>query len=103
MLLALQLHFLRLAMGSVGADFQCPWCGRRHMGGYSVDSVGYPLCTLGRYNCVSKAISNPPISTRAEYLVPVMKWILCLPDDSQFAQLLPRITQYIGSKTSTTC
>ena len=102
-MLALQLPFLRLDMGSVGPDFQCPWCGRRNMGGYSVDSVGYPLCSLGRYNCVSKAISNPPISTRAEYLVPVMKWILCLPDESPVTQLLPRITQYIGSEKSRTC
>ena len=73
------------------------------MGGYAVDTVGYPLCTLGRYNCVSKAISNPPSSTRAEYLVPVMKWILCLPDESPVTQLLPRITQYIGSEKSRTC
>ena len=69
------------------------------MGGYAVDRVGYPLCTLGRYNCVSKANS---FSTQAEYLVPVMKWILCLPDESQIAQLLSRITQYIGSETSRT-
>ena len=70
------------------------------MGGYAVDRVGYPLCTLGRYNCVSKAISNPPISTRAEYLVPVMKGILCLPDESQMTQLLPQITQYIRSESA---
>ena len=37
--------FARAAMGSVGENFACPWCGRTGNGGYAPDVLGYPICT----------------------------------------------------------
>ena len=34
-----------LPMGSVGADYKCPLCGRVSNGGYAPDGIGYPICT----------------------------------------------------------
>ena len=39
-------------MGSVGKDYKCPLCGRVGNGGYSVDGIGYPVCTDGDYSCL---------------------------------------------------
>ena len=41
-------------MGSVGENYLCPHCDVRGCGGYAHDAVGYPVCTLGRANCVAK-------------------------------------------------
>ena len=48
-LVPLRLHLP--AMGSVGDNYKCPWCGRNGKGGYAVDGIGYPLCTDGEHAC----------------------------------------------------
>ena len=44
-------------MGSVAEDYRCPLCGRTGMGGYSLDSIGFPICTDGKHNCLRKFCS----------------------------------------------
>ena len=39
-------------MGSVPVDYKCPLCGRKGMGGYAPDGLGYPICTEGDYSCL---------------------------------------------------
>ena len=46
-----QLHRC-VTMGSVGADYRCPWCGRVGAGGYAMDPIGYPICVEGPFSCV---------------------------------------------------
>ena len=49
-------------MGSVGDTYRCPLCARKGHGGYAIDSVGYPVCTVGANSCLGKMIvrgSNP--------------------------------------------
>ena len=41
-------------MGSVGENYVCPHCDVRGSGGYSPDTIGYPICVLGRANCLAK-------------------------------------------------
>ena len=41
-------------MGSVPNDYVCPHCDGKGYGGYSVDGIGYPICTEGIANCVEK-------------------------------------------------
>ena len=43
-------------MGSVGPNYVCPHCDGKGYGGYSPDSVGYPICVDGKANCLEKAI-----------------------------------------------
>ena len=52
-------------MGSVGENYQCPWCGRKGKGGYAVDGIGYPLCTDGKHACAFTSAHK--YSTKAEY------------------------------------
>ena len=39
-------------MGSVGENYKCPLCGRVGNGGYSMDGIGFPICTEGDYSCL---------------------------------------------------
>ena len=41
-------------MGSVAEDYRCPLCGRTGMGGNFCDSIGFPICTEGKHNCLRK-------------------------------------------------
>ena len=41
-------------MGSVGDSYRCPLCGRKGHGGCAIESVGYPICTVGANSCLSK-------------------------------------------------
>ena len=45
-------------MGSVSENYRCPLCGRTGMGGYSLDSIGFPICTEGKHNCLGKFDSS---------------------------------------------
>ena len=47
-------HFDVIAgtMGSVGENYKCPLCGRVGNGGYSMDGIGFPICTEGDYSCL---------------------------------------------------
>ena len=54
-------------MGSVSDDYQCPWCGRKGMGGYAVDPIPYPLCTNGKNACAFTQTHK--YSTQSEYFM----------------------------------
>ena len=55
-------------MGSVGADYKCPWCGRVGNGGYAPDAVGYPICTLGAHSCLWYKLMDCGVTTRQEVI-----------------------------------
>ena len=45
-------------MGSVGLDYKCPHCDGIGFGGYAMDGINYPICTVGitKANCLDKAL-----------------------------------------------
>ena len=46
-------------MGSAGDSYRCPLCGRKGHGGYAIECVGYPICTVGANNCFGKIHDHP--------------------------------------------
>ena len=71
-------------MGSVGADFRCPWCGRgAPNAGYALDEVGYPICCGAKVDkngrarsCVTRFLDDGLDLLGMRQLQ--LNWILCL-------------------------
>ena len=68
-------------MGSVGPDYVCPDCGRVGKGGYALDSLGYPICTIdedGVESCLTKKIkAHRTAARKAQW--ELLKWIVLAP------------------------
>ena len=81
-------------MGSVSDDYQCPWCGRKGMDGYPLDGMGYPLCAVGKHNCVSTSANK--YSKQSEYFTDalLLRFGMQLPPQSRDSGSSGNYTRY---------
>ena len=82
------------SMGSVGADFRCPWCGRdASNAGYALDEVGYPICCGEKVDkkararsCLTRLLDDGLDLLGVRYLQ--LNWILCVGRRGQYSMVL---------------
>ena len=86
-------------MGSVGRDYQCPWCGRVGHGGYAPDPLFYPICTDGPHNCLDRFCAAS-VSGATDMRTKQLKVIFHGRSEPQLQQivheLMPRIAIFLS-------